>query len=248
MRNTNAPRICLRNVRVNQFLASTDAPEFTARNIADAIGVKAVNVVSAALSKLKSDKKITYRVVPHELWGRPIHMYLNPRHAGVQAPIVTPSRPARWKNRELVNPGCTAIVNDWIEKQIGGEDGLRFTSTAIAEATGININRVSALLNALRYKRRIRVVGKNGCQNEYFTTKKLFHSHKPKRKNPVIPVVLAPRPEAAPSTHVKGYTSNRTRLVDQLLETAIQVEKSGGTREICLNLIQNLVRLLTSRS
>ena len=55
--------------RVNQFIASTDVPEFTARNIADAIGVTAVNVVSAALSKLKSDKKITYRVIPHEHWG-----------------------------------------------------------------------------------------------------------------------------------------------------------------------------------
>ena len=227
--------------QVNKYIATTELNEFTARNIAEAIGVKAVNVVSAALSKLKSDGKITYRVIEHEKWGRPIHLYLNPRQ-GAQVPVVTPPRPVadRFGRRELVNPGCTAIVDDWIEKQlIGGEDGLRFTSTAVAEGTGIPGNRISALLNTLRYKRKIRVIEKNGCQNIYFTTKKMFHSYafKRRRKAPAT-VVLAERP-VRERDRIGG-----NGLVDQLLEDAIRIEKTGVTREICLNLIETLCTYL----
>jgi hypothetical protein len=227
--------------RVNQFIANTDAPEFTARNIADAIGVTGVNIVSAALSKLKSDNKIAYRVIPHEKWGRPIHMYLNPRNKDAQAPIVIPPRPVRVGKRELVNPGCTAIVDGWIEKKLGGrEDGFQFTSTIITGQTGVNINRVSALLNALRYKHRIRVVDRNGCQNIYFTTKKMFHSYKRRRKSPVVPVVLAPRPEVAVLADKKGKYE-ASLVSNYLFEGAVEIERNGLSRNICVNLITYIV-------
>jgi hypothetical protein len=71
----------------------------------------------------------------------------------------------------------------------------------------------------------------------------MFHSHKPKRKSPVVPVVLAPRPEAAPVRR-EQEPKKAYALVDRLVEAAIQVEKTGPTRDVCLNLIQTLYGLL----
>ena len=158
--------------------------------------------------------------------------------------MVEVPRPIRWKNRQLNNPGCTEIVNSWIENRLGEnrEDGFRFTSTIISGQTGININRTSALLNALRFKNRIRIIERDGFRNIYFTTKKMFHSYKPRRRRPVV---LVPRPEAAPvSAPVYEQPKKAYALVDQLIEAAIQVEKTGPTRDVCLNLIQTLYGLL----
>ena len=237
--------------KVNQYIAATDAHEFTARDIANAIGDVRVNVVSAALSKLKSDKKITYRIIPHEHWGRPIHMYLNPREAGVQVPVVTPPtheplHVVRLGRREIVNPGCTRIVEEWIEKQLSdrpfaAEGGIRFTTTLITKETGVPITRVSALLNTMRYKHKIKFAEKDGNRNVYFTTKRMFASYKRRRKAPIFTYTEVPSREREYIPEVRKAEPNKAHgLVDHLLETAIKIEKTGATREICLNLIETL--------
>ena len=216
--------------KVNQYIANTDVREFTARDIANAIGNVKVNVVSAALSKLKSDKKITYRVIDHERWGRPIHMYLNPREAGamaigVQVPVVTPP-PAREPlhvvrlgRREIVNPGCTRIVEGWIEKNLEGKEELQFTTTLITKETGVPTTRVSALLNAMRYKNKIRFAEKDGNRNVYFTTKRMFASCKRLRKAPVFVYTEVP-------LRVREAEPNKAHgLVDHLLENRYQNRK-----------------------
>ena len=237
--------------KVNQYIAATDVREFTARDIANAIGGVKVNVVSAALSKLKSDKKITYRVIVHKRWGTPIHMYLNPREAGAmaildkvgsQVPVVTPP-PSRTEplhvvrlgRREIVNPGCTRIVEGWIEKNLEGKEEIRFTTTLITKETGIPINRVSGLINTMRDKNKIGFVEKDGCRNVYFTTKRMFASYKRRRKVPTFVYSEAPlrKRDYIPEVREPG-------LVDHLLETAIKIEKTGATRGICVGLIETL--------
>ena len=50
----------------------------------------------------------------------------------------------------------------------------------------IPITRVSALLNTMRYKHKIRFAEKDGNRNVYFTTKRMFASYKRRRKAPVF--------------------------------------------------------------
>ena len=234
--------------RVNKFIAETDAREFTARDIATAIGSDKVNVVSAALSKLKSDKKITYRIIPHEHWGRPIHMYLNPRETAGQVPFVVPPRP-RQERGEMANPGCTRIVEKWIEEQLAASEKIRFTTTMVAKGTGLPLNRISALLNAFQHRKRITCAERQGCRNVYTSDRKQYFSYVPRRKfygwsadKIKVPAtdqrqIVEYKPEIRSKKTAPG-------LVDHLLETAIRVDKAGATREICLGLIETLCTYL----
>ena len=74
----------------------------------------------------------------------------------------------------------------------------------------------------MRYKHKIKFAEKDGNRNVYFTTKRMFVLAYKRRRKAAATVVLADGPFA------NGTGSAAHGLVDQLLEDAIRIEKTGG--------------------
>jgi hypothetical protein len=235
--------------KIREFLANTDIPEFTAREVAAAVKAPSLNVVTATLSKLTTDKKLAFRVVPHPQYNTPMHVYLNPR---LQPPVVaapaTPPEAAvrlvhpRRPRRGYLNPGCTAKVDNWIADALtahGGE-AIRFTSNMVSKGIKVETGRVGALLSALLRQERIKIFQKAGLKNIYTTDGKMFNQNRPYRLAMVEPLM--------PSTaQVSKLADNlATKLVDHLLEGAVKIERDGPSRGVCVDLIQHLAATLRS--